>query len=48
MGKVSLEDISNSNNKEEQNAIFRLPNLELAGASNVLALQKKDLRQTEL
>ena len=39
--EVSSKNFSNSNNKSKPNTLFRLPNLELAGASNVFAATKE-------
>ena len=39
--EVSAENFSNANKKRKPNALFRLPNLELAGASNVFAATKE-------
>jgi penicillin amidase len=39
--EVSSENFSNSNSNEKLKALFRLPNLELAGASNVFGATKE-------
>ena len=41
MGKVSSKNFSYSNDKVEPKSLFRLPNLELAGASNVFGATKE-------
>ena len=41
MGKVSSKNFSYSNDKVEPKPLFRLPNLELAGASNVFGATKE-------